>query len=41
MTGDTICDLLTPLIGTSGTVFMVVSRIGQVGFASVAASKPG
>ncbi len=33
MTGETICDLLTPLIGKSGSIFMVVSRIGQIGFA--------
>ena len=39
MTGETICDLLTPLIGKSGTVFMVVSRIGQVGFASTESNK--
>jgi hypothetical protein len=32
MTGDTICDLLKPLIGKSGTIFLVVSRIGQIGF---------
>jgi hypothetical protein len=34
MTGDTICDLLKPLIGKSGTVFLMVSRIGQIGFAT-------
>jgi hypothetical protein len=34
MTGDTICDLLKPLIGKSGTIFMMVSRIGQIGFAT-------
>lgn len=34
MTGETICDLLNPLIGKSGTIFMMVSRIGQVGFAT-------
>jgi len=39
MTGETICDLITPLIGKSGTVFMVVSRIGQVGFASTESNK--
>jgi len=39
MTGETICDLLKPLIGKSGTVFMVVSRIGQVGFASTESNK--
>jgi hypothetical protein len=34
MTGDTICDLLKPLIGKSGTIFLMVSRIGQIGFAT-------
>jgi hypothetical protein len=33
MTGETVCDLLKPLIGKSGSIFMVVSRIGQIGFA--------
>jgi hypothetical protein len=32
MTGETICDLLKPLIGKSGSVSMLVSRIGQVSF---------
>jgi hypothetical protein len=32
MTGETIRDLLKPLIGKSGSLFMVVSRTGQVGF---------
>lgn len=32
MTGETICDLLRPLIGKSGSVSVLVSRIGQVGF---------
>ena len=32
MTGETISDLLKPLIGMSGTIFMMVSRTGQVGF---------
>jgi hypothetical protein len=39
MTGETICELLTPLIGKSGTVFLVVSRIGQVGFAATESNK--
>jgi uncharacterized protein YaiE (UPF0345 family) len=34
MTGETICDLLKPLIGKSGSISMVVSRIGQIGFAT-------
>ena len=32
MTGETICDLLKPLIGKPGSISMLVSRIGQVGF---------
>lgn len=32
MTGETISDLLKPLIGKSGTIFMVMSQTGQVGF---------
>ena len=34
MTGETIRDLLEPLIGKSGSIFMVVSRTGPIGFAS-------
>jgi hypothetical protein len=34
MTGETIRDLLKPLIGKSGSISMVVSRIGQIGFAA-------
>ena len=34
MTGETVRDLLEPLIGRSGSVFMVVSRIGPIGFAT-------
>ena len=34
MNGETICDLLRPLIGKSGSVSMLVSRVGQIGFAS-------
>ena len=32
MTGETIRDLLQPLIGKSGAISMVVSRIGRIGF---------
>jgi hypothetical protein len=32
MTGETIRDLLTPLIGKSGSISMVVSRAGHIGF---------
>jgi hypothetical protein len=34
MTGEMIGNLLRPLIGKSGTIFMVVSRSGQIGFAT-------
>jgi hypothetical protein len=34
MTGEVIGDLLRPLIGKSGTIFMAVSRNGQIGFAT-------
>ena len=32
MTGETIRDLLKPLIGKSGSISMVVSRTGPIGF---------
>ncbi len=32
MTGETIRDLLEPLIGKSGSISMMVSRIGHIGF---------
>ena len=32
MTGETIRDLLEPLIGKSGSISMIVTRIGHVGF---------
>jgi hypothetical protein len=32
MTGEVIGNLLRPLIGKSGTIFMVVSKSGQIGF---------
>jgi hypothetical protein len=34
MTAETIRDLLEPVIGKSGSVFIVVSRIGPIGFAT-------
>jgi len=34
MTGEMIGNLLRPLIGKSGTIFMVVSRSGQIGFST-------
>lgn len=32
MTGETIRDLLKPLIGKSGSISMVLSRTGHIGF---------
>jgi hypothetical protein len=32
MTGETICDLLKPLIGKSGSVSLLIRRIGPIGF---------
>jgi hypothetical protein len=34
MTGETVRDLLKPLIGKTGTVFMIIDRVGQIGFAT-------
>jgi hypothetical protein len=34
MTGETICDLLRPLIGKSGAIVVAVGRIGQIGLAT-------
>jgi hypothetical protein len=34
MTGETIRDLLKPLIGKSGSISMLASRVGHVGFAA-------
>jgi hypothetical protein len=34
MTGETIRDLLKPLIGKSGSISMVVRRGGHIGFAA-------
>jgi len=39
MTGETIRDLLMPLVGKSGSIFLVVHRIGQVGFAATENNK--
>ena len=32
MTGEMVGNLLRPLIGKSGTIFMIVSKSGQIGF---------
>jgi hypothetical protein len=34
MTAETIRDLLEPLVGRSGSIFIVVARIGPIGFAT-------
>jgi hypothetical protein len=34
MTGETLRDLLDPLIGKYGSIYMVVSRTGPIGFAT-------
>jgi hypothetical protein len=34
MTGETLCELIKPLIGKSGTISMIVSRIGHIGLAA-------
>jgi hypothetical protein len=39
MTGETMRDLLTPLIGKSGSISMLVSRIGQVAFPTLESKK--
>ncbi len=39
MNGDTVVELLRPIIGKSGSVFLVVSQVGQVGFATTSDKK--
>ena len=39
MTGETIRDLLKPLIGKSGSISMLVSRIGPIGFGTADSKK--
>ena len=34
MTAETIRDLLEPLVGRSGSIFLVVARTGPIGFAT-------
>jgi hypothetical protein len=34
MTGETVSELLKPLIGKSGTIFIALSRSGQIGIAT-------
>jgi hypothetical protein len=39
MTGETFCDLLKPLIGKTGTIYMVVGNVGQIGLATTENNK--
>jgi hypothetical protein len=39
MTAETIRDLLKPLVGKSGSIFMIVSRTGPIGFATAESKK--
>ena len=39
MTGETIRDRLAPLVGKSGSISMVVSRAGHIGFVATESTK--
>jgi hypothetical protein len=39
MTAETIRDLIEPLVGKSGQIFLVMARIGPIGFATGANKK--
>jgi len=39
MTGETVRELLEPLIGMSGSISMIVSRTGHIGFNSTGSKK--
>lgn len=39
MTGETILNLLKPLVGQSGSLSLIVSRIGQIGFTASESKK--
>jgi len=39
MTGQTLCELLRPLIGKSGSIAMIVSRVGHVGVSTTGTKK--
>ena len=39
MTGETLIDLLKPLVGKAGSVHMVIKRIGPIGFAATESDK--
>lgn len=34
MTAEMLCDLLKPLVGQPGSIYLVVSKIGQIGFSA-------
>jgi hypothetical protein len=39
MTGETIRDLLEPVIGKSGSISMIISRAGHIGFVATGNKK--
>lgn len=39
MTGETLLDLLQPLIGKPGSIAMIVSRVGHVGISATGTKK--
>ncbi len=39
MTGETLCDLLKPCIGKRGSVVIMVSRAGPIGFTATESNK--
>jgi hypothetical protein len=39
MTSETLRDLLNPLVGKAGSIFMLVSRTGPIGFATTGNKK--
>jgi hypothetical protein len=39
MTGETVSDLLKPLIGKAGTIYIVVGQVGQIGLAATENNK--
>jgi hypothetical protein len=39
MTAETIRDLLEPVVGQPGSIYLIVSRIGQIGFAATENNK--
>ncbi len=39
MTGETLSDLLKPLIGRPGSIHLIIKRIGPVGFSATETNK--